>query len=696
MFYGAIAFNNGDSDGIKSWNVGQVTRFENMFRNAYAFNQPLEWNINTNTSANVNMSNMFNNAQVFNQDITQWNTSRVNNFSAMFYNASAFNQNLANWSMTRNGSHTNMLQGSGLDCENFSLTIIGWAQPSSATERNLGSVAPLYYAPWAVDKFTTLTSAGQGNLNWTITGMTLGDPGTIQVNGITNALSLCAGNNETIVSTVTGGTWSSDNSLVATVTPGANPLLPGTLNSLAEGVTYIKYTIPGQYGGCYSRYEVTVTNLNIDIEATSNSPVCEGSDIQLQIANNINIDSYEWTGPNGYTDNSQIATIVGAVPNQSGAYTAKIISGGCSKDTTFQVDVVNVPAQPGNISGNLSVCSSSTESYSIAPVTHATSYNWSYTGSGFPEQTTNAVSFAPGSSGTLSVEAVNDCGTSLPTTLAVSVTQAPSAGLIAGKTQFCFGDVDFLYTTSSTSGTWTSSNESIVSIDANSGKIDAKQVSNTPVTITYTVAPNGPCPGDATTFQVTVVPVPVVNVTLSGNTFSVATETGTSYQWISCLSYSDNEILGATTANFLAPTPGIYAVVATNSNGCQATSDCKTYNYGSIDNGTSIDMDSIQNYLDSLNNAIDSLNNQIGKLGVDDNQIELISMAPNPAVDAVFIGGLTSPAVITIMDANGKVMLIEQTNASYVELSINSLARGMYFVHIESPTAVGTKKLIKT
>jgi surface protein len=45
-----------------------------MFRNAYAFNQPIgAWN----TGAVTNMDNMFNGATVFNQNISAWNVINV-------------------------------------------------------------------------------------------------------------------------------------------------------------------------------------------------------------------------------------------------------------------------------------------------------------------------------------------------------------------------------------------------------------------------------------------------------------------------------------------------------------------------------------------------------------------------------------------------------------------------------------------
>ncbi|UMQ42806.1 T9SS type B sorting domain-containing protein [Chryseobacterium sp. Y16C] len=72
------------------------------------------------------------------------------------------------------------------------------------------------------------------------------------------------------------------------------------------------------------------------ISATSNSPVCINSNIQLNASGGT---MYSWTGPNGFTSNQQNPIIPNASIANTGTYTCQITgSGAC--DGTFSVNVV--------------------------------------------------------------------------------------------------------------------------------------------------------------------------------------------------------------------------------------------------------------------------------------------------------------------------------------------------------------------
>jgi len=125
MFYGASAFNQ----PLNSWNTSAVTNMQEMFLLASAFNQPLNsWN----TAAVTTMERMFRGTP-FNQDISSWNTAAVTNMQEMFRDATAFNQNIGAWQLRTAGvSMGGMFNFSGLSVENYSRTLIGWANYVSA------------------------------------------------------------------------------------------------------------------------------------------------------------------------------------------------------------------------------------------------------------------------------------------------------------------------------------------------------------------------------------------------------------------------------------------------------------------------------------------------------------------------------------------------------------------------------------
>jgi surface protein len=127
MFENAAAFNRDISD----WNIEQVNNLSYMFSGASSFNRDIgSWN-----TVNVNrMDGMFWNASSFNQDISNWSTANVTNMTGMFENAAAFNRSLATWNLNSLKSASSMFKDSGLDCESYSETLIGWNNNSNTPD----------------------------------------------------------------------------------------------------------------------------------------------------------------------------------------------------------------------------------------------------------------------------------------------------------------------------------------------------------------------------------------------------------------------------------------------------------------------------------------------------------------------------------------------------------------------------------
>ncbi len=159
MFSGANAFNQ----PIGNWNTGAVTDMSIMFSSADAFNQSIG---NWNTAAVTDMSDMFLDAANFNQPIGNWNTTTVSDMSFMFNNATAFNQSIGNWTLNASVDLSTMLDNSGMDCDHYSATLIGWsANPNTPNGRTLGATGR-QYGTSAVAARTDLDVTK----SWTITG----------------------------------------------------------------------------------------------------------------------------------------------------------------------------------------------------------------------------------------------------------------------------------------------------------------------------------------------------------------------------------------------------------------------------------------------------------------------------------------------------------------------------------------------
>ncbi|MBV4356837.1 T9SS type A sorting domain-containing protein [Pinibacter aurantiacus] len=73
-----------------------------------------------------------------------------------------------------------------------------------------------------------------------------------------------------------------------------------------------------------------------------------------------------------------------------------------------------------------------------------------------------------------------------------------------------------------------------------------------------------------------------------------------------------------------------------------------------------------------------------------------LQITPNPTQGVCYVKGLTQPAVIKLIDVNGRVLLVQNGVTSSSPISVTSLARAVYFVQvIQNGQVLSTLKLIK-
>jgi surface protein len=158
MFRGATAFNQ----DISSWDVSRIRLMQSMFRDAVSFNHCLhQWNV----SSVINMGSMFEGATAFNQDIGSWVVSAVTTTASMFQDATSFNQYLGNWNLQSVVNIENMFNNCGMDCDNYSATLIGWAISDQTGYKTLGAEGRLYGNQAEAARHYLTTTKG-----WTING----------------------------------------------------------------------------------------------------------------------------------------------------------------------------------------------------------------------------------------------------------------------------------------------------------------------------------------------------------------------------------------------------------------------------------------------------------------------------------------------------------------------------------------------
>jgi uncharacterized protein YjdB len=347
---------------------------------------------------------------------------------------------------------------------------------------------------------------------------------------ISGASSLCVGFTTTLTGSVPGGTWSSSNTSVATVSSS------GVVSGVGSGPANITYTDGAN--GCYGIKAITVNPIPAVI--TGPTVVCQGSTITLADA------SGSGTWSSGTIGVANIGIFSGIVTG---------VAGGTSNITYTRFGCtatrgVTVNALPAVITGNSALCMGTNNTLSditpggtwisintaiatigstsgivapVAPGTSTISYTLTATGcartvivtvNALPPANTGTLTVCAGAtttlanttpggtwtSGTLSVAVVGATtgvvvgvsgGTSTitfiaPTTcIATSVvTVNPIPAAIGGASSVCVGSVTTL-TDVTLNGTWSSSNTSVATIGT-SGAVTGVLAGTT--TISYTLA----------------------------------------------------------------------------------------------------------------------------------------------------------------------------------------------------------------
>lgn len=141
-------------------------------------------------------------------------------------------------------------------------------------------------------------------------------------------------------------------------------------------------------------------------------------------------------------------------------YVRVFITSGTAPSFTIRVQGF-APAQPGIFtSGNATPCAGTANTYAVAAVANATSYNWAYPAGWSGSSTTNAISAtASATAGNVSVTATNCYGTSTASTFAVVPNTVPAQpGLITTPATLCAAATNNVYSiaavANATSYTW--------------------------------------------------------------------------------------------------------------------------------------------------------------------------------------------------------------------------------------------------
>jgi hypothetical protein len=266
---------------------------------------------------------------------------------------------------------------------------------------------------------------------------------------------------------------------------------------------------------------------------TGTNSICPNSIHTYSVAPVSGATSYVWNLPSGWFGSSTTNTI-SVTSNSNGGAITVAASNGCSSPTrSLNINVNQFPNQPTQIFGNSVVCSGTTQTYSVSPISGATSYNWSLPSGWSGSSATNTISVTTGTNaGNISASANNVCGAGSPQflniTLAAGAPTQPTA--IDGGTLVCqtstqtysiaavSGAGSYIWTlpsgwsgssTSNSISTTVGANSGTMSVIASNGcgnsaaRILTVSVNNVPAQPSAISGPTNPCFGAAITYSVT-------------------------------------------------------------------------------------------------------------------------------------------------------------------------------------------------
>jgi gliding motility-associated-like protein len=390
MFSEAIAFNQ----DISSWNTASVTNMSGMFKFAGVFNQNIgAWN----TAAVTTMSQMFSRASAFNQNLSSWNTGAVTSMLGMFELATAFNQNIGAWTLNPAVDLRFMFDNNGLDCNNYSGTLIGWSANSSTPNgRTLGATGRQYGTNAAAARTNLISVKG-----WTITGDTpFGTDCSLSALPTITSFTPTFGSVGTTV-TITGVNFSATpanntvmfNGVTAVVTASTATSITCTVPA---GATTGKITVTVAGNTATSATNFTVTSATITITAQpASTTACFGDIIafttaatgttnityqwqrqQLDFTFSDVIDGGAYSGAN--TPTLTVNTGIGVVSN---AYRCRVNGDFATQQTSSTANVLILLASPAPTTTGASACAPASFTLTAAGGTNG-EYRWYTTATG--------------------------------------------------------------------------------------------------------------------------------------------------------------------------------------------------------------------------------------------------------------------------------------------------------------------------
>ncbi|MCS6904339.1 MAG: fibronectin type III domain-containing protein [Bacteroidia bacterium] len=311
-----------------------------------------------------------------------------------------------------------------------------------------------------------------------------------------------------------------------------NPTI-ANVNTLRSGV----YTLVASTPGCSTisaTVNVTVNTPPGAITLQSNSPVCIGKNLQLTATNVSGAQSYQWSGPNGFSSTTTAPTLSLNNVNSAnaGIYSVVVTVEGCSATATATTTVVVQDPSAVTIVSNSPVCAGSTldlQAVANGGITDAT-YQWTApNGFVFTGRKVTIPNIAPFFAGTFTLTTTIPNCTSATQTTNVVINNSPANPSPSSNSPVCAGN-DIILSAVATNGAlyqWAGPNDYIafgqnqtisgfsvttassgeytvtVSLGSCSRTGTVRVIVNSPLPVDYVIRSNSPvCTGETLNFSV--------------------------------------------------------------------------------------------------------------------------------------------------------------------------------------------------
>ncbi len=390
------------------------------------------------------------------------------------------------------------------------------------------------------------------------------------------------------------------------------------------------------------------------------------------------------------------------------------------------------PAPPSAVTGNTNVCEGTLNAYATVPMAGATSYNWSLPPGWSGTSSVTALTAGAGVSGNVSVTATYSCGVSVPATLAVNVTPAPTVAIAsAAPMALCSGNTFTITAAGGTSyslypGNYSSNTGSFV-ITGNTATTYSLVGTNTTNCVSFNPA----------SVFIDVFPSPTITVNSGticvGQGFTMS-PSGASQYFISggfgivipgTLGVHNYTISGVAANNCPSQVPAICSItvnpnptititpsrpaICKNESAVLTAGGASTYFWvnNSLTTNTILVSPLINTAYTVTGTSADGCTKSktfllpvFSCVGVEELSAAGSTGAmvyPNPSAGQVNIrfNGVYENAVLELYDATGKLLMTKTTGQAAVQFDLSGQAAGLYYLKIRNDGTYDTIKLVK-